>query len=73
MKTFLATFLKGSLTKVSTALLVVIQSPTLIADAMNVSETFKTASQVPTTFGSVVASLGIIWGALRSSKNYFGK
>lgn len=73
MKNFLSTFLKGSLTKVSTALLVIMQSPNVIADAMNASESFQTGLATPFNIGSIASAIGVIFGAYRSSKNYFQK
>lgn len=64
-------FLKGALTKVSAALLMLVQSPNLLADISAAGKIFAESSQQPIAIISLVASAGVIWGGFRRAFNYF--
>jgi hypothetical protein len=64
--------LKGKLTKLSAALLALMQTPNLIADVTNSAEVFAASVEQPVSVISVVAAAGVIWGGIRRAFNYFG-
>ena len=65
------TFLQGSLTKVSAALLTLVQSPNLLAEVSATARVFSDNASAPISYASIVASIGIVFGAVRSAFNYF--
>lgn len=63
-------FLKGSLTKLSAALLMLIQTPNLLSDVSYTAQVFAENSEKPISYLSLVAALGIIWGGIRRATGY---
>ena len=61
-------FLKGALTKISAALLLLVQSPNLLADLSDASKVFAENSEQPIAILSLVAAAGVIWGGAYSQR-----
>jgi len=63
-------FLKGKLTKISAALLVLVQSPNLFSDISSTAQVFAENADKPVAYISIVAAAGILWGGIRRALNY---
>jgi hypothetical protein len=66
-------FLKGKLTAISLAILTLVQTPNLIGDLSNAGKAFAENAEKPISVVSLVAAVGIIYGAFRRAAGYFGK
>jgi len=67
------TFLKGKLTKLSAAIFGSASLPDLLVNIPQTADLFKDAAGGPLDYVKVISALGIIWGGIRRSLNYFGK
>ena len=66
-------FLKGKLTKLSAAILGILQMPNLLSDISETTSVFAENVGQPISYLSIVAAAGVIWGGIRRTLNYFGK
>lgn len=63
--------IKGKLTAISMALLAVLQTPEIMADLLNAGVIFSGAAETGLDVGKLIASAGVIYGAIRRACGYF--